>query len=96
MRARRRPERLPGFDSARYRIRPFRATGLVADGDVIDLGGRRLELLGLPGHSPDSIALLDRAGLLWPGDTFYEGQIWLCLVEHPFDGFSFLMRGPAS
>jgi glyoxylase-like metal-dependent hydrolase (beta-lactamase superfamily II) len=69
-------------------------------------------VLGLPGHSPDSIALVDRAaGLLWSGDTFYEGQIWLVregavapkarqegLVEYPFDGFSFLTRrpGPAS
>ena len=151
-------ERLPGFDAAHYRIRPFRATGIVADGHVIDLGGRRLEVLGLPGHSPDSIGLIDRSGgLLWTGDTFYEGQIWLYfpgtdldayarsvrrlarlvpglervfpshntpvaapqrleqlarafdlvrqgsaparpsrdgLVEHPFEGFSFLMRGP--
>jgi glyoxylase-like metal-dependent hydrolase (beta-lactamase superfamily II) len=71
-------ERLPGFEPAAYRIRPFRATGLVADGQAIDLGRRRLEVLALPGHSPDSIALLDRVGgLLWSGDTFYEGEIWL-------------------
>jgi glyoxylase-like metal-dependent hydrolase (beta-lactamase superfamily II) len=82
-------EKLPGFDAARYRIRPFRATGLVADGDVIDLGGRRLEVLGLPGHSPDSIALLDRAlGLLWSGDTFYEGQIWLYFPGTELDAYA--------
>ena len=86
-------EKLPGFDAARYRIRPFQATGLVADGHVVDLGGRRLEVLGLPGHSPDSIALLDRAGgLLWPGDTFYEGQIWLYFPGTDLDAYARSVR----
>jgi glyoxylase-like metal-dependent hydrolase (beta-lactamase superfamily II) len=70
--------RLPGFDTAAYRVRPFTATRVIADGETIDLGGRRLEVLSIPGHAPDAIALLDReAGLLWTGDTFYEGPIWL-------------------
>lgn len=69
---------LAGFDPATYRIRPFRVTELVKDGSVIELGGRRLEVLAIPGHTPDSVALLDRkAGLLFTGDTFYEGPIWL-------------------
>jgi glyoxylase-like metal-dependent hydrolase (beta-lactamase superfamily II) len=71
-------EKLPGFDPSRYRIRPYAATRFVDDGHVLDLGGRRLEVLHLPGHSPDSIALLDREqSRLWSGDTFYEGPIWL-------------------
>lgn len=82
-------ERLPGFDPAAYRVRPFRATGIVADGHVIDLGGRRLEVLALPGHSPDSIGLLDReAGLLWSGDTFYEGEIWLYFPGTDLDAYA--------
>jgi glyoxylase-like metal-dependent hydrolase (beta-lactamase superfamily II) len=71
-------EKLPGFDPAGYRIRPFRTTRAVDEGHGIDLGGRELEVLRVPGHSPDSIALLEPArGLLWSGDTFYEGPIWL-------------------
>ena len=90
-------EKLPGFDAAHYRIRPFRATGIVADGHVIDLGGRRLELLGLPGHSPDSIGLLDPAGgLLWSGDTFYEGQIWLYFPGTDLDAYARSLRRLAS
>jgi glyoxylase-like metal-dependent hydrolase (beta-lactamase superfamily II) len=82
-------ERLPGFDAASYRIRPFRATELVADGHVVDLGGRRLEVLALPGHSPDSIAVIDRAaGFLWPGDTFYEGEIWLYFPGTDLDAYA--------
>jgi len=89
-------EKLPGFDPASFRIRPFRATGLVADGHGIDLGGRRLEVLGLPGHSPDSIALLDRAaGLLWSGDTFYEGPIWLYFPGTDLDAYARSVRGLA-
>jgi len=66
------------FDTAAYRIRPFVITRTVRDGDVIDLGGRRLEVLHVPGHAPDALALLDRAhGHLFTGDTFYEGPIWL-------------------
>jgi glyoxylase-like metal-dependent hydrolase (beta-lactamase superfamily II) len=81
--------KLPGFDPGAYRIRPFRATGLVADGHVVDLGGRRLEVLALPGHSPDSIALVDRgAGLLWSGDTFYEGSIWLYFPGTDLDAYA--------
>jgi glyoxylase-like metal-dependent hydrolase (beta-lactamase superfamily II) len=54
----------------------------VAEGDRIELGGRTLEVLEVPGHTPDAIALLDRAhGLLWTGDTYYDGPIWLYVPE---------------
>ena len=86
-------ERLPGLDPTSFRVRPFRATGLVAEAQIIDLGGRRLEVLGLPGHSPDSIALLDRsAGLLWSGDTFYEGPIWLYFPGTDLDAYARSIR----
>lgn len=32
----------------------------LVEGDVIDIGGRRFEVLQVPGHTPGSIALLDR------------------------------------
>jgi glyoxylase-like metal-dependent hydrolase (beta-lactamase superfamily II) len=67
-----------GVDAASYRIRGFTPTRFVEDGHRIDLGGRRLEVLHIPGHAPDAVALLDSAaGLLWTGDSFYEGPIWL-------------------
>ncbi len=44
----------------------------------IDLGDRTLEVLRVPGHAPDAIALLDRShGLLFTGDTFYAGPIYV-------------------
>ncbi len=42
----------------------------VADGDQIDLGGRRFEVIHAPGHRPGNICLYDRsARLLLTGDT---------------------------
>ncbi len=71
-----------GVTQASHRIQPFTITGTVREGDVIDLGGRKLEVLQLPGHTDDAIALLEReSGFLWTGDTFYEGPIWLYFPE---------------
>jgi glyoxylase-like metal-dependent hydrolase (beta-lactamase superfamily II) len=52
------------------------------DGDRIDLGGRTLEILATPGHTPDAICLFDRAnGLLFTGDTYYPGTVWIYRPE---------------
>jgi glyoxylase-like metal-dependent hydrolase (beta-lactamase superfamily II) len=41
-----------------------------------------LKVIGVPGHTPDSIALLDQKnGLLFTGDTFYAGPIYLYRPE---------------
>ncbi|MGC4110139.1 MAG: MBL fold metallo-hydrolase [Nocardioides sp.] len=43
-----------------------------------DLGGRRLEITGIPGHEPASIATYDeRSGLLLTGDSVYPGRIYV-------------------
>jgi glyoxylase-like metal-dependent hydrolase (beta-lactamase superfamily II) len=77
-----------GFDPSTYAIRPFRPTQWIKGGHVIDLGGRRLEVLSAPGHTPDAVVLLDRAnGLLWTGDTFYEGPIWLFASGTDLDAY---------
>jgi len=72
----------PGFDTAAYTIRPFPITATIRDGYRVDLGGRVLEVLSVPGHTPDAVALRDSvAGYLWTGDTFYEAPIWLWFPE---------------
>ncbi|MEA4891166.1 MAG: MBL fold metallo-hydrolase [Peptococcaceae bacterium] len=43
----------------------------------LELGGRRLELLHTPGHTGDSIMLLDRSqGILFTGDTVYPAALY--------------------
>ena len=76
------------FDTAIYAIRPFRAAGALRDGTTFDLGGRTVEVLAVPGHTPDAIALLDRArGHLWTGDTFYPGPVWLYFPGTDLDAY---------
>ena len=71
-------DKLPQFDTASYHIKPFAITAPIEEGSIINLGDRKLEVIAVPGHTPDAIALLDREnGYLWTGDTFYEGPIWL-------------------
>jgi len=67
----------PGFDASAYRSRPFTITDIVHDGDIIDLGGRRLEVIMTPGHAPDSLCLLDRdRRILFTGDSFYLAGLY--------------------
>ena len=51
------------------------------DGDVVDLGDRRFQVLHIPGHSPGSIGLWEEAtGVFFSGDCIYDGPL--------LDGFS--------
>ncbi len=53
-------------------------TGLVADGQVIDLGGRALEVLHCPGHSAGGIVLVNHAnGALFSTDVAYAGALYV-------------------
>ena len=72
-------DRLPhdGFDLDTWSVTPAPVTRVLADGDVIDLGDRVLEVVHLPGHSPGSICLLERATrTLFTGDVVYDGVLF--------------------
>ena len=63
-----------------YRRREARGSILpVEEGSVLDLGGRKLKIIHLPGHTPGSIAVLDvEARVLVSGDPIQEhGRIFL-------------------
>lgn len=50
----------------------------VREGDTLDLGGRPLEIIELPGHTPGSIAVLDRSRrALISGDPIQTGRIFM-------------------
>jgi glyoxylase-like metal-dependent hydrolase (beta-lactamase superfamily II) len=47
----------------------FHVSGWIADGQTIDLGGRRIRLISTPGHTPDSVSLIDASHTrLFTGD----------------------------
>jgi glyoxylase-like metal-dependent hydrolase (beta-lactamase superfamily II) len=78
-----------GFDSKTYATRPWNITAYMHDGDRFDLGGRTIEVIATPGHTPDAISLIDRAhGLLFTGDTYYPAPIWLFRPETDFKAYA--------
>jgi len=45
---------------------------------TLDLGNRTLDVLGIPGHQNQSVAVFDSAtGLLLTGDTLYPGHLFV-------------------
>lgn len=45
---------------------------------VLDLGSRKLDVIPIPGHTSDAIAVYDRqTGLLLTGDSVYPGRIYI-------------------
>ena len=77
-----------GFDAKTYATKPWHIAKFLHDGDTIDLGGRKIEVLATPGHTPDAICIVDRAnGLLFTGDTYYPAPIWLFRPETDMDAY---------
>ena len=61
------------FNPGTYK--PFQGTptGLLNDGDEIELGNRKLTIYHTPGHSPGHITIFDNSkGFLFTGDLFYD------------------------
>jgi glyoxylase-like metal-dependent hydrolase (beta-lactamase superfamily II) len=77
-----------GFDPKTYLTKPWKISRSIHDGFKINLGGRTLEVLSTPGHTPDAISLIDREnGLLFTGDTYYPAPIWLFRPETDIDAY---------
>ncbi len=78
----------PLFDRDGWRIHPFKVTRWLRDGDIVGLGGRELEIIHTPGHSPDSVCILDRVNrIFWTGDTFYPAPIYVYSPTTSLDQF---------
>lgn len=68
------------YHSATYRVAAAPVTRILWDGDIVDLGDRRFQVIHTPGHSPGGIALWEAAtGILFSGDIVYDGE----LIEGP-------------
>ena len=77
-----------GFDAKAYATKPFHISHWLHDGEKIDLGGRVITVIATPGHTPDAVSLLDAGnGLLFTGDTYYPGPIYLYRPETDLDAY---------
>lgn len=57
--------------------RPMRVSNFLPIGSRIDLGERVLDLLHTPGHSPNSVSLLDaQANIFFAADFVYPGSLY--------------------
>ena len=58
------------------------------EGDVIDLGGQRFEVILIPGHTPGSIALLDpEKRIIFCGDSVQGGLIFMAGAGRNIAGY---------
>lgn len=66
-----------GFNVEHYEFFQGTPTRLLSGGDVIDLGGRRIEVLHTPGHSPGHLCFWEPAtGYLFTGDLVYKDVLF--------------------
>ena len=82
-------------EAAFYRSQGGKGTMLpVFEGDVLDLGGRTLEIVHLPGHTPGSITVLDREHrCLIGGDPIQEdGHIFMFGPQRDFGAYAASLR----
>ena len=57
-------------------MRDARPDRLLEEGEVLELAGRRLEVMLVPGHTPGHVVFFDRAArLLIAGDTLFAGGV---------------------
>lgn len=83
----------PGFNAQAYAVKPWKISRFIHDSEAIDLGGRSIQVISTPGHTPDAISLFDRAvGLLFTGDTYYPAPIWLFRPETDNDAYAASIR----
>lgn len=74
-----------GFSVDSYVNKPYKIDNYVRDGEIIDIGDRPIEVVFIPGHSPDSIILIDKKNrMMMTGDSFYPSSLYLY-----FDSSSF-------
>ncbi len=61
------------FDPNTYKPFQGEPTGILVDGDTMELGNRKLTVYHTPGHSPGHIAVFDETnGYLFTGDLLYD------------------------
>ena len=81
------------FDRATWQTLPSVPTQLLHDGDELDLGDRVLRVLHTPGHTQDSICLLDDdARILLTGDTIVTGPMYAQYDDSSIESFTVSVR----
>jgi len=66
-----------GYDVNTYKFFQGMPTRILKDGDIIDLGGRKITVLHTPGHSPGHLCFWElQRGYLFTGDLVYKDTLF--------------------
>ena len=73
------------FSADTYENKPYKISKFFKDGEIIDIGDRPIEIAFVPGHSPDSIILIDKNNrLMMTGDSFYPASLYVYSATSSF------------
>ena len=76
------------FDPEKWIIPSMEPTKLLYEGDIVDPGGRPLEIIYTPGHCPGEICVLDKKKrILFTGDHFFAGPLYAYSADVNIDGY---------
>lgn len=71
-----------------YQSKAYQIDKFVEDHEIIDLGEREIEVVFIPGHSPDSVILIDKKNrMMLTGDSFYPAPIYVYSDTASFQDF---------
>ena len=78
----------PGIDPEKFQVKGFNVRRWLRNGDRIDLGGKELEVIHTPGHTPCSISILEgKERLLFTGDMYYPAPIYVYALGTNLEDF---------
>lgn len=65
------------FNIDKYTVFQGIPSKVLGDHDIIDIGGRRIEVIHTPGHSPGHMCFWEKErGYLFTGDLIYKGMLY--------------------
>jgi hydroxyacylglutathione hydrolase len=60
----------------------------IEDGTVFDLGDKKIEVIGIPGHTPGLLAFYDRSGrYIITGDGIGSTMVWMQISDLPLTAY---------
>lgn len=77
------------FSVETYENKPYTISKYLRDGEIIDIGERPIEVAFAPGHSPDSLILIDKNNrLMMTGDSFYPAPLYVYSATSSFRDYA--------
>ena len=77
------------FSADTYENKPYEISKYLRDGEIIDIGDRPIEIVFTPGHSPDSLVLIDKNNrMMMTGDSFYPAPLYVYSATSSFRDYA--------